>query len=500
MQIFKPVFFHQTSVVTFLLAAVMLGEPLSLPAAISENDNRPHQSRPPNIVLVFADDLGWKDVGYQGSDFYETPNLDRLAAQGMVFSSAYASAGNCAPSRACMLSGTYTPRHQLYAVGSTERGPKKNMRLVPIPSLGGIPPETVTMADTLKAAGYATGIFGKWHLKGEGGSLPSQQGFDVNYDSFGEGQLPEGGGGNKPGPPHDPKGIYTLTDQACLFIEKNQAGPFFVFLSHHAIHTPLQASDETKQRFQQKTPGDNHRNVLYASCTYDFDDSVGRLMDKLDQLQLTDNTLLVFTSDNGATNQSPQEPLRGNKGGYYEGGIRVPMIVRWPAVVSAGTSTDVPVNNVDFYPLFADVAGAQIQANVTLDGVSLLPLLNGESLGRSAIYWHFPGYLNNPVIRGRKIDVQGNFRSRPVTVMRKGTWKLHLFHEEWSLDGGRQQIPQNNAVELYNLAEDIGERQDLSRSHAKQRDEMLNEMLRWIETVDAKIPSEPHPAYEQVQR
>ena len=176
----------------------------------------------PNIILVFADDLGWSDVGYQGSDFYETPNLDALAKEGMVFSAGYAAAGNCAPSRACLLSGTYTPRHHVYAVGSTDRGTKAAQRLVPIPNKSGLAVDNVTIADALRSAGYATGHFGKWHLSGKDGANPTEQGFDVSFDSFGSGEVKEGSEGNKSGPPEDPKGVFTLTNKALEFMEANK--------------------------------------------------------------------------------------------------------------------------------------------------------------------------------------------------------------------------------------------------------------------------------------
>ncbi len=451
----------------------------------------------PNIVLIFADDLGWKDVGYQGSDLIETPNIDRLATQGMVFSAGYAAAGNCAPSRACMLSGTYTPRHQVFAVGSTDRGPKHLQRLIAIPSRNGLPESNFTLAEALKANGYATGHFGKWHLAGKDGSLPTKQGFDVSYDSFGEGELEEGSEGNKAGPQSDPKGVFTLTHKACQFIQDNKDKPFFCYLSHHAIHSPLQGQVETVAKFKAKVVGGEHTTAKYAAMTYDLDASIGILLKKLDELQLVDNTLLVFTSDNGATQQSSQEPLRGSKGGYYEGGIREPWIVRWPKVVKPGIKCDVPVINVDLYPTFLAAAKAGTPEGKTLDGESLLPLLMGEgSLKREAIFWHFPGYLNGPVIRGRQLDVVTGFRSRPVSVINKSGWKLHLFHEEWQLDGGGAGLPVNGAVELYNLNQDIGERTNLAETEVEKRDELVGDLLKWWQSVDAAVPTDPNPAFD----
>jgi arylsulfatase A-like enzyme len=451
----------------------------------------------PNIVFVFADDLGWKDVGYQGNGFIETPVLDRLAKESMVFTAGYAAAGNCAPSRACLLSGTYTPRHHVYAVGSTDRGPKASQRLLPIPNRSGLPQKVVTMADALKAAGYATGHFGKWHLAGRDGALPTEQGFDVSFDSFGEGAVKEGSEGNKAGPPSDPKGVFTLTRKACEFIAANKDRPFFVYLAHHAIHSPLQGRPESLAKFAAKRPVAGSPSALYAACTYDFDSSVGVLVDKLKELWLEENTLLVVTSDNGGTQASSQEPLRGNKGSYYEGGIREPFIVRWPGVAKPGSRCDVPVINVDLYPTFLAAANAPVPAGKVLDGESLLPLLKGgSSLARSAIFWHFPGYLDRPVIRGRELDVRTGFRSRPVSVIHKGDWKLHLYHEEWQLDGGREKLATNNAVELYNLAKDLGERDNLANSNTAQRDELVSDLLAWIKSADALMPHEPNPQYD----
>ena len=206
--------------------------------------------------------------------------------------------------------------------------------------------------------------------------------------------------------------------------------------------------------------------------------------------------MLVFTSDNGGTQQSSQEPLRGNKGCYYEGGIREPFIVRWPGVTPAGSRCDVPVINVDLYPTFLDAAGASVPEGKVLDGESLLPLLKGEaSLSRQAIFWHFPGYLDNPVIRGRELDVRTGFRSRPVTVIHKGDWKLHLYHEEWQLDGGRARLAENHAVELYNLKDDIGERINLANDNTAKRDELLDELLSWQQSANALLAHEPNPGY-----
>jgi arylsulfatase A-like enzyme len=341
------------------------------------------------------------------------------------------------------------------------------------------------MAEALKAAGYATGHFGKWHL-GEGPSAPQRQGFDVSFNS-------------RPNPnqrrddPADPKGIYSLTRAAGDFMESNRDRPFFTYIAHHAIHTSLEARPSSLEKFKSKQRGQQHSDPLYAACAYDLDDGVGQLLRKLDQLGLRDNTLVLFTSDNGGTQKSSQEPLRGNKGCYYEGGIREPMIVRWPGMVKAGTKCDVPVSNIDFYPTFLDAAAARPPKDKTLDGESLVPLLRGAAgLKRQSIFWHFPGYLDDPVIRGR----DPVFRTRPVSVIRKGDFKLHLYHEEWQLDGGREKLATNRAVELYNIRTDTGERADLVTRNPAKRDELLNDLLKWQQSVRATMPTERNPAYK----
>ncbi len=448
----------------------------------------PGSPRKPNIVLIFADDLGWKDVGYQGSDFMETPNIDRLAKEGMVFSAGYAGAGNCTPSRACLLSGTYTSRHHVYAVGSTDRGPKASQRLEPVPGKSGLAKKNITFADALKSAGYATGIFGKWHLSGPDGTEPGEQGFDVVFQSS------AGHSKNEPG---NPKAIYSLTKAAGEFMEKNKDRPFLVYLPHYAIHVQQEARKSSLAHFQAKAPGKEQHDALYAACTYDLDDGVGILLKKIKELGLEENTLVVFTSDNGGTGRTSLEPLRGSKGCYYEGGIREPFIVRWPGVTKPASKCDVPVINVDLFPTFLAAAGIDVPAGKVLDGESLLPLLKGnDALSRPAIFWHFPGYLDGPVNRGRELDHRTGFRTRPVSVIHKGNWKLHLYHEEWQLDGGREKLATNHAVELYNLAEDIGERNNLADTNPTKRDELLDDLLAWLKATNAIVPTKPNPAYD----
>jgi arylsulfatase A-like enzyme len=441
----------------------------------------------PNILFIFADDLGWKDVGYQGADFMETPRIDALAKSGMIFSNGYAPAANCQPSRACLFSGQYTPRHDVYAVNTTNRGPKEHMRLMPVPNKSGIPAKEFAMPDAMKAAEYATGIFGKWHLGGADGCNPKEQGFDVYYDSA-KGGNPNASKGKIQS---DPKGIFSMSEQAAKFMEENAKAkkPFFLFMSHHAIHTTLQAKKETLAHFEAKVAAGAKGDPLYAACAKDLDSGVGLLLDKLDELGIAENTIVVFTSDNGGTRGSSQEPLRGNKGCYYEGGIREPFIVRWPGVTKPGSVNATPVLNIDLFPTFADAAGAKIPAEKILDGESLQALCRGEKLKRESVFWHFPGYLDEAVSRGRELDVRTGFRTRPVSVIRKGEWKLHLYHEEWLLDGGREKLATNNATELYHLSEDIGEHKNLANTNTAKRDELLDELLAWCKATNAKFPT-----------
>jgi arylsulfatase A-like enzyme len=428
----------------------------------------------PNIVLILADDLGWRDVATNSDGFIETPHLDALQAQGMAFSAAYSGAANCAPSRACLLSGQYTPRHGVYAVDDTDRGPKDQFRLDPIPNTKALAPGIVTLAEALKARGYATAHFGKWHLgDARTGTGPKDQGFDVSPADA------------KPDPETDPKGVFSITRSACDFITANKDRRFFAYVAHHAIHSPIEARPASLERFRAKAAGVKgpHVAAKYAASLYDLDESIGTLLATLKANGLEENTLVVFTSDNGGTPQSINEPLRGAKGAYYEAGIRIPCFVRWPGVVRPGSSCDAPVMQADLYPTFVAAAGGE--PSPSLDGASLLPLLRGESgtLARTSLYWHFPGYLNQPVPRGR----DPVFRTRPVTVVRRGDWKLFLYHEEWLLDGGRDRLATNHAVELYNVRDDIGERTDLAGVETARRDELLADLLGWIERTGAPL-------------
>ena len=274
-------------------------------------------SRKPNIVLIFIDDMGYKDVGFNGSEYYLTPNIDKLAGEGMIFTQGYVCGANCAPSRACLLSGQFTPRHRLYAVNTIRRGNKYNDRLAltDVEESKVLPAQTVTFAEALRKAGYATGMFGKWHLGSfDSDNGPGKQGFET--------ALPT----NPPNPAkfkktNDPKEIFLYTNQACRFIEKNKDRPFLVYLAHHAIHMGIQARDEMIEKFEARPRGDGQDDPRYAAYIAHTDEGVGQLMDKLKALGLEKDTVVIFLSDNGGIPISSQLPLRGLKGMYYEGGI-----------------------------------------------------------------------------------------------------------------------------------------------------------------------------------
>jgi len=409
----------------------------------------------PNIVLLFIDDMGWRDAGYAGSDFYETPNIDRLAEGGMVFTGCYAGAGNCAPSRACLLSGQYTPRHGLYAVGDTTRGPKDKMRLVAIPNAKGLASENVTFAEALKAAGYATGQFGKWHLDSKNdpdGTSPVGQGFDVGFAPNRDFAKTK-----------DPKGIFQITAAACEFMEENKEGPFFAYIAHHAIHLGIQATPASLEKFEKQEPGELHQHAPFAAMIENMDQGVGLVIQKIEELGLSENTIVLFTSDNGGLPRSSQSPLRAFKGAYYEGGIREPMIIKWPGVVKPGSTCSEPVTSTDFYPTMLQMAGLPLKPKQHVDGVSLVPLLKGKGkLEREAIYWHYPHYHGS-----------GN---KPSGAIRAGDYKLIEWYED-------------NSVELYNLKDDIGEKNDLAATMPEKAAELRNMLHRWLKQMKATVPT-----------
>ncbi len=457
-------------VVILLLGLCFLG-------SAGEKSVRENRSEPakPNIVFIYIDDLGWGDVGFNGSTYYETPNIDRLASQGIIFSQAYANAPNCAPSRASVMTGQYTPRHKIYTVGTSKRGQEENRHLIPVPNTENLPLHYTTLAEALGDAGYTTGHFGKWHL-GDTGFHPENQGFDVNVGGYKSGS-PRGGyfpPYNNPKLVDGPDGEYLtdrLTNEAITFIKQNKEEPFFLYLSHYAVHTPIQAQADIKAKYERKAPDGGQKNPTYAAMIESADRSVGSVLERIAALELTDNTLVIFYSDNGGAVQSTSnQPLRGYKGMLYEGGIRVPLAVKWPARITPGRLDSTPVIGIDFYPTLLEIAGAEPPAH-NMDGVSLVPIFTGSSgLAARSLYWHFPAYLE--ASRG----IPGPWRTTPAGVIRSGDYKLIEFFE-------------NDVLELYNLREDPGESTNLT-DQLPEKAELLHESLRdWREKVGADMPT-----------
>lgn len=442
--------------------------------------------RRPNFVFILADDLGWRDTAFMGSRYYDTPNIDRFAGQGMVFTDAYANAPNCAPTRASLLTGQYSPRHGILTVGSSERGEAFRRRLVPVENKLFLDPDAVTVAELLRKAGYETAAIGKWHL-GEGSDTgPTGQGFDINiggyragmpksyFSPYGNPELPDG-----------PEGEYLterFTDEAVSYIGSRTERPFFLYLAYHVVHTPIQPKPELVDKYRDRQPDGDQKNPEYAAMVEALDTGVGRVLDALEQSGLADNTVVVFFSDNGGHgNFTGHSPLRGAKGTLYEGGIREPLIVRAPGRTEPGSRCSVPVIGVDFMPTMLELAGVRAPSHLPLDGRSLVPLLEGgDELGREAIYWHFPVYLENwnyPHMR------DPHWRATPCTVVRAGRWKLIEYFEDWS-------------VELFDLENDIGETSNVADLHPDIRDRLRSILRQWRKDVGARVPTTPNPLYD----
>lgn len=438
-------------------------------------------SKRPNVVLFFIDDLGWRDVGFMGSDFFETPHIDQLAQESMRFTSAYAAAPNCAPSRACLMSGQYTPRHGVYTVGDPARGNDRFRKLIPATNRRVLDDKFITIADTLSQAGYRCASIGKWHL----GKTPLSQGFHLNIGGNRSGS-PQGGYFSpyrNPQLTDGKEGEYLtdrLTEEACRFIKSNANTPFFLYLTHYAVHTPLQAKHADIQYFESKPAGKLHQHTAYAAMVKSMDESIGRVLKTLNELKLDQNTIVIFTSDNGGYGPATSMmPLRGSKGMLYEGGIRVPLLVKWPNVTQPGSSSDEPVINVDFYPTILEMTGTTKPKDYRLDGESLISLLKEpqSKLKPRFLFWHFPAYLQ------KYQGMQQRFRTTPVSVIRQGDWKLLEFFEDGHL-------------ELYNTRLDISETTNLLESHPEKVTELSESLRQWQQRVQAAIPTKHNPLYQ----
>lgn len=433
----------------------------------------------PNFVVIVADDLGWADLGCYGGGYHETPNLDRLARDGVRFTDAYAACPVCSPSRAALLTGRHPARLHLtdWLPGRADRPTQKLLR----PAIRQqLPLEEVTTAEALASKGYDTASMGKWHLGGPG-FWPEQQGFATNVGGTATGSPPGGYFRFKTPTMTAKDDAEYLTDrlgeEAARYIADHRDRPFFLYLPHYAVHIPLQARADLLAKYRAKPAGDSPRsNPIYAAMLEGLDEAVGRVLRALDEAGVADRTVVIFTSDNGglSTKEGPNTPatsnapLRDGKGYLHEGGIRVPLIVRWPGVTRPGTTCDVPASGQDLHPTLLAIAGAAPDPGTTLDGESLVPLLRGQgTIKRDALFWHYPHYSN-----------QGG---RPGGAIRKGDRKLIENYED-----GR--------LELFDLRSDPGERRDLAAEFPDEAARLRDQLAAWRASVDAQMPT-PNPDY-----
>jgi arylsulfatase A len=437
-------------------------QPLQSRTGVNSNE------RPPNIVFILIDDMGWRDVGFAGNTFVETPHIDRLASEGIQFTNAYASAPNCAPTRACLMSGQYTPRHSVYTVIDPRHDPgQPHHRIISARSEESLSGETITIAEVLMDRGYATACFGMWNLgRGRNGpTTASGQGFDVY-------KKPQDLGFDQNAYVAADGRYLTdaLFDEGLRFIEQHADEPFFLYLPTHAVHAPFEPKPELVEEYREKARrlGLDGDDPVYAAMIEAVDQNVGRLLAHLERQQLADKTFVVFTSDNGGTPQDVA-PLNGSKGALYEGGIRVPCAVWWKGIENPGRICDEPVLSMDFYPTLAELSGANLPAEQPIDGVSLLPILRQSgTLNRKAVYWHFPCYIG---------------RGEPCSAVRAGDWKFIQKFEDQS-------------VELFNLHDDPVESRNLAQANIDRTNQMLRLLTNWQSSLNAPLPSEPNPSFD----
>lgn len=416
-----------------------------------------------NVIFVLADDLGYMDLSYRGSEFYETPNIDKFAKGCMEFTEFY-SAPTCAPTRSALITGKSPARLNITCVGR-----------LPGPELAqNLPKTEYSLPKTFKALGYQTAVFGKWGIPG-----PVDKGFDVEETGGGVVHshfYPWYKGGVKSTLPVAKEGEYladVLTSEACKFMESAQRKPFFIYLPYYGVHTPLEVSEELKNKYENKACNGDSLNPVYAGMVENLDTNFGKLLNKVKELGLAENTIIIFTSDNGGlmhfwgTSVTSNIPLKGEKGMLYEGGIRVPFFIRWPGVTKAENKCNIPVAIEDIVPTLSEVIGCDIPDSISkeMDGKSIIPLLKGDSLNRRDLYWHYPHYHDR-------------FEAHPASAIRSGDWKLIDFLVE-----GRQ--------ELYNLKNDIGESHDLTTEYPEKAKELSDKLDMWRKKVNAKIPPTP---------
>ncbi len=487
----------------FLKALGLGAAALAIPGGMSAfkrlSSRGPQNS--PNFVLFLVDDLGWRDTGCYGGKYYETPNIDRLASQGMRFTDGYAACAVCSPTRAAVMTGRYPARtgvtdwiHFLDFKGDKtdpgQKGPTeyvggKDRQLLCPPNPFWMELDEVTIAEVLKPAGYVSCHVGKWHL-GPNAWYPDRQGFDLNIAGCDFGQPPSyfdpyyrEGWGRIPTLEPRRQGEYLTdreADEAVRFIKEHSDQPFFLYMAHYAVHTPIQGKQDLVEKYKARQPT-LWDNPVYAAMVDSVDQAVGKTMAALDELNLADNTIVIFTSDNGGlmgvTNNAP---LRGGKGYPYEGGIREPLIIRWPGVVEAGSECSEPVTSIDFFPTICEAAGVKPPSGRVIDGESLVPLLRQTGkLEREAIFWHFPHY------RGM---------IGPYSIVRAGDWKLIKRYE------GKKLVKryEGKAFELFNIKDDLSERHDLFGQLPEKVRELDAKLTAWLTATGAKLPKK-NPDY-----
>lgn len=444
-----------------LLAAILFAG--CTPEPVSEGSPPAGQV---NFLFILLDDVGWNQVGYHGTRYYETPNIDSIAREGMQFSDAYSAAPICSPTRASIMTGRYPARLHLtdYIPGNFY---PYNKVLIPEWTKY-LPLEEVTIAEALKEKGYVTASFGKWHLNKDkdyepGRPMdPASQGFDDVYTSV----KPD----DDADPNSDPHHVRRITDNALRFLDENRDRPFFLYVSHHVVHTPLIEREEFIAKYRNKEgAGLPENNPVMGAMIENTDNSIGELLEKLDELGLAESTMVILYSDNGGKeDEQDQVPLRGGKSDLYEGGIRVPLAIRWPGFVAGGSRSAVPVTSVDFFPTLLEVAGIP-PGSEELDGESLVPVLKQTGgLEREAIYFHYPHYHH--------------FGGKPSSAIREGDYKLIEWFDESLRDG-------DHPVTLYNLRADISEEHDLAAEMPEKTQELWDRLKKWRQDVGAQVPA-----------
>jgi arylsulfatase A-like enzyme len=438
------------------------------------------QAPRPNIIYICANDMGIMDAGYNGNRYY-TPNLYRMCAEGMVCSEAYAPAATDAPSRASMLTGQYTPRHGVYANPNADQGSSKDRKLIPIESAEFQTLENRTIPTDLKRARYKTIHIGKWALSG----TPEEHGFDISIgDDESDGPITEYFTPFESGPLQEfndryPVGTHRadiLADQVIKSLQIYREQPFYIHLSFYSVQEEITRVPKLYEKFD-----DEKVNVDFASMIEKMDQAVGGILDALDALGLTDITMVVFTSDNGGVRSiSSQAPFRSGKGSYFDGGIRVPLVIQWPDVIKKSFLCEFPINMIDLYPTFMEAARIPVSKEKKLDGVSLIPLMKKEGeLPERPLFWYYPVYVAGTDDQAR--DPQ--FLSRPGAAMRLGKWKLFENFEDGKL-------------ELYDLAADPSERMNFAAINSDKAEAMHAQLKEWRESVNAPVPTELNPDYQ----